>query len=261
MVFKRMLGAFGDGGPSVGTLLAMSRTQPGGTLSGEVRLKGGDHDARVERIGLGLVARVEPARREGGEQSGLVELAHAEVSGPSTLGQGQDRTIAFQVAVPWETPISEIGGRHLAGLALGVRTEVVSAAMVVEQGDLDMVAVRPLPSQQRVLHAFAQLGFHFVSAVLRAGGLAGVRQDLPFYQGIEFYPPTRYAGSIHEVELAFVPSPSGLDVVLTVNGHAGRHWSGGAVGRFQMTHAEALRTDWPSEVDRWLGGLTRHARG
>jgi sporulation-control protein len=162
--------------------------------------------------------------------------------------------------VPWETPISEIGGRHLAGMALGVRTEVASA-VAVDRSGLDMVAVRPAASQLRVLQAFAQLGFFFKAASLRAGRLDGARQDLPFYQEILFYPPGYLAGTVHEVGLTFVPGSSGFDVVLEADRDSGRHSSGDAVGRFRLSHEEALRTDWPSEVDRWLAGLAHHVRG
>ena len=41
MVFKKMLGAFGVGGPSVDTVLTDPNTRPGAVLHGEVRLQGG----------------------------------------------------------------------------------------------------------------------------------------------------------------------------------------------------------------------------
>ncbi|TMR96915.1 hypothetical protein EJK15_20985 [Nonomuraea basaltis] len=142
MVFKRMLSAFGVDGPSLGTFLATHRTQPGGTLCGEVRMMSGQFDAEIDQIGLGLLARVGAA--QSGEQTGLTEFANAQISGPSVLRQGEERTIEFQVAVPWETPISEIGGRHLADMMLGVRTEV-TVAMAVDKGSPDMIAVTPVP--------------------------------------------------------------------------------------------------------------------
>ncbi|MEU0568059.1 sporulation protein [Nonomuraea sp. NPDC005983] len=259
MVFKRMLGAFGVGAPSVDTVLATSRIQPGGLLSGEVRLSGGDFDADIEHITLGLVARVEIEHGDG-EQAGLGEFSRVQVSGPFTLRKGENRTIDFQVPVPWETPISEIGGRPLAGMALGVRTEL-AIAKAVDKGDLDMIAVEPLPSQLRILDAFLQLGFYFNSADLEAGHLYGVHQELPFYQEIEFYPPSQHAGVVGEVELTFVASPSGLEVVLEADKRAGRYSSGDAIGRFHVSHEDALRTDWPSEIDRWLAGLSQYAHG
>jgi sporulation-control protein len=257
VVFKRMLGALGVGAPSVDTVLTTPRIQPGGTLTGEVRLSGGDFDTDIEHITLGLVARVEIEHGEG-EGSGLGEFSRAQVSGPFTLHKGEQRRIPLRMPVPWETPISEISGQHVTGMALGVRTEL-AVAKAVDKGDLDMVAVEPLPSQLRILQAFLQLGFHFTSADLEAGDLYGVHQELPFYQEIEFYPPAQYAGVVHEVEVTFVAGPTGLQVVLEADKRSG-HYSGAAIGRFSVSHDDALHTDWPSEIDGWLARLTQRGR-
>ncbi|MFC7099432.1 sporulation protein [Nonomuraea rubra] len=250
MVFKRMLGAFGVGAPSVDTVLSTPRTRPGGTLE-EVRLKGGDFDAEIEHVTLGLVARVEIEHGDG-ESGGLSEFGSTRVSGPFTLRKGEERTIGFRIPVPWEAPISEIAGQPLRGMAVGVRTEL-AIAKAVDKGDLDMVSVEPLPSQLRILESFLQLGFAFKSADLEAGYLRGVRQELPFYQEIEFYPTGQYAGRVGEVEVTFVADPAGLEVVLEADKRTGRYSSGDAIGRFQVSHEDALRTDWAGS---WGGGST-----
>ncbi|MEU8174994.1 sporulation protein [Microbispora hainanensis] len=255
MVFKRMLGALGVGAPSVDTVLATPRVRPGDVLTGEVRLSGGDFDAEIEDITLGLVAGVEIEHGDG-ESAGLGELSRTRVSGPLTLRRGESRSIPFQIPVPWETPISEIDGQPLTGMALGVRTEV-AIAKAVDKGDLDPISVEPLPSQMRVLEAFLQLGFAFKSADLEAGHLYGVRQELPFYQEIEFFPPPRHAGVVGEVELTFVADPAGLEVILEADKRAGRY-SGDAIGRFRAGHEDAAHMDWPGEIDRWLSGLAQH---
>ncbi|GGV90326.1 hypothetical protein GCM10010228_78500 [Streptomyces massasporeus] len=58
MVFKRLLGALGVGGPAVDTVLDPASVRPGGTLTGQVRLVGGKADFEIEHITLELVARV-----------------------------------------------------------------------------------------------------------------------------------------------------------------------------------------------------------
>ncbi|GAA2209485.1 sporulation protein [Nonomuraea monospora] len=256
MVFKRMLGAFGVGAPTVDTVLSTPRTRPGGTLEGEVRLKGGDFDAEIEHITLGLVARVEIEHGDG-ESAGLSEFGSVRVSGPFTLRKGEDRTVGFQISVPWEAPISEIAGQPLRGMAVGVRTEL-AIAKAVDKGDLDMVAVEPLPSQLRILESFLQLGFAFKSADLEAGHLYGVRQELPFYQEIEFYPTGHYAGRVGEIEVTFVADPAGLQVVLEADKRTGRYSSSDAIGRFHVSHEDALRTDWAGELGRWLDSLSQY---
>ncbi|MDR8411929.1 sporulation protein [Nonomuraea sp. 3-1Str] len=258
MVFKRMLGALGVGAPSVDTVLATPLARPGGTLSGEVRLAGGDFDADIEHVTLGLVAGVEIEGGEG-EASGLAEFHRVQVSGPFRLAEKERRTIPFQITLPWETPLNEVDGQPLTGMAVGVRTEL-AIAKAVDKGDLDPVSVEPLPSQLRVLRALLELGFQFRSADVEVGQLYGVRQELPFYQEIEFYPPPRHAGQVGEVELTFVADAHGLEVILEADKRSGRFGgSGDAVGRFRVGHDEALGMDWASEIDRWLGGLAQHA--
>ncbi|GAA3102495.1 sporulation protein [Streptosporangium carneum] len=255
MVFKRLLGVFGVGGPSVDTVLAVSRVSPGGSLSGEVRIKGGDLDAEIEGIRLALVARVETEHEEG-EYSGLGEFFGAEVSGPFTLRAGEERAVPFVIPVPWETPLSEVEGVPLNGMAVGLRTEL-AVARAVDKGDLDPFSVAALPSQEAVLTAFSRLGFHFRRADLESGHLHGVRQELPFYQEIEFHPSAQYAGRVNEVELTFVASPAGLDVILEADKRGG-HGGGDSFGHFQVSHEQALATDWAGEITAWLDGLAHH---
>ncbi|TXK34529.1 sporulation protein [Nonomuraea sp. C10] len=252
MVFKRMLGAFGVGAPSVDTVLSTPRVRPGGALAGEVRLKGGEFDAGIEHVTLALVARAE-AEAGDDEHTGLAVLHEIRVSGPFTLAKGEDRTIPFEAEMPWETPLSEVQGQPLTGMALGVRTEL-AIAKAVDKGDLDPIAVEPLPSQQRVMEAFLQLGFAFKSADLEMGQIYGVRQELPCYQEIEFYGPP---GQISEAELTFVADPVGMDIVIEADRRSG-HYGSDAIGRFRVSHDEALRMDWAAELGNWLGGLSQH---
>lgn len=98
-------------------------------------------------------------------------------------------------------------------MVMGVRTKV-SIARAIDKGDLDPLQVYPLPVQQRILDAFAQLGFVFKSADLAYGQIAGVHQSLPFYQEIEYFPAPQYAHTVNEVERTFVTNPHGVDVIL-----------------------------------------------
>ncbi|GLW11579.1 sporulation protein [Microtetraspora sp. NBRC 13810] len=260
MIFKRVLGTFGVGAPSVDTVLASPRVQPGELLRGEVRVKGGDFDADIEYITLGLVTRVEAEHGEG-EQVGLVEFHRAQVSGPFRLRSGEDKVVPFQFPVPWEAPITEVIGHRLHGMAMGVRTELAIAA-AVDKGDLDPVEIVPLASQEAVLQAFSRLGFGFKSADLEMGHIYGVNQQLPFYQEIEFYPPPAYSGQINEVELTFITNPGGMDIVLEADKRAGGYSSGGdAFGRWSTSHSEAPHRDWASEINGWLAALAQRGHG
>ncbi|MFD8936867.1 sporulation protein [Streptomyces sp. NPDC059578] len=250
MVFKRLLGSIGIGGPTVDTVLNPGPVRPGSTLTGEVRLKGGDGDVTVD-ITLELLARVE-VETDGGEGHGDVAFDRYAVSEDLRLPAGEPLTVPFSLTLPWETPVTELYGQSL-GIVLGVRTEVAVAGSR-DKGDLDPLTVRPLPAQEAVLEAFGQLGFGFVSADLEYGRIGGTSQVLPFYQEIEISPAPRYAHALKEVEVTFLAAPHGMDVVLEAD-RRGHHHGGEALYRFPVSYEDVDRTDWNTAVGGWVEQL------
>ncbi len=243
MVFKKMMRAFGAGGPTVDTVLANPNTRPGLPLDGQVQLVGGDHDVTIEHIALGLVT---------GTEHGLSEFHRLPVAGGFRLAAGERRDIPFQFPMPWETPVTHMYGQRLHGMTMGLRTEL-AIAKAVDKGDLDEVAVHPLPVQERILEAFDRSGFRFVKADLEHGRIFGVHQTLPFYQEIEFYPAPQYAGAINEVEVTFVADPEGVEVILEFDKRGGFLSEGhDAYGRIRIAHVDAETTDWMALVDGWV---------
>lgn len=257
MVFKKILRAVGIGGPSVDTVLSDPQCRPGELLTGEVRLAGGDADAEIEHLALSLIARVARGQGDGSP----VEFHRVVVSGRFRLAAKENRVIPFEWGVPWETPVTEVFGQPLHGMALGLRTEL-AVARAVDKADADAVRVLPTPGQEAVLDAFGRLGFHFKSADLKAGRLYGVHQTLPFFQEIEFYPPPAYAGRVSEVGLTFATSSDGLVVILEADKRSGPFRPGGdAVGRIGVSHQEALETDWARAIGEWLDHLAHQDPG
>lgn len=265
MVFKKLLGAMGIGGPSVDTVLEEGAVAPGGPLSGQVHIEGGSSDAEIEQIDLELVARVE-AESHGDEHEGTLAFARFTVGGGFRLAEGERRSIPFSVTLPWETPVTELHQQPL-GVVLGVRTEL-SVSGAKGKGDLDPLRVGPLPVQEAVLEALGQLGYAFRSADLEAGHIHGTGQQLPFYQEIELTPPPQYAHTVNEIELTFLAGPSGVEVVLEADKRGGL-FSGGhdVLNRFAVGHEDAGRTDLTAEVEGWVrqlvdrhGGHGQHAQ-
>ncbi|MEV6419252.1 sporulation protein [Streptomyces sp. NPDC051662] len=253
MVFKRLLGSFGMGGLAVDTVLDADAVLPGSALTGQVHLKGGGADFTIEHIALELVARVE-VEHDDGESDGTVAFGRFGVGGDFRLAADERRGIPFSVALPWETPVTELYG-HPLWIALGVRTEV-SVAGARDKGDLDPFSVRPLPAQEAVLGALGQLGFGFKSADLEYGQIRGTGQELPFYQEIELTPPARYAHQVNEIEVTFLANPGGMEVVLEADKRGGL-LSGGhdAVSRFAVSHSDVGQINWYAEVDGWVRQL------
>ncbi|GAA2411391.1 sporulation protein [Streptomyces glaucosporus] len=254
MVFKRLLGSLGVGGPTVDTVLDPGPFLPGGSLTGRVHLRGGSADFDIEHITLELVARVE-AETDGGEHQGTVVFDRFTVGGGFRLPEGAEHGVPFTVTLPWETPVTELHGQPL-GVVLGVRTELAVAG-AKDKGDLDPLAVRPLPVQEAVLEAFGQLGFGFRSADLEYGRIHGTGQTLPFYQEIEITPSPRYAHAVNEIEVTFLAGPGGMEVVLEADKRGGL-LSGGhdALTRFTVGHQDVR--DWNAEVDGWVRQLVEN---
>ncbi len=261
MVFKRLLGSLGVGGPTVDTVLDPGPVHPGEPLTGQVHLRGGTADFEIEQITLELVARVEDERGEE-EREGVVLFDRFTVGGGFRLAEGEQRSLPFTAHLPWETPITELYGQPL-GIILGVRTGLEIAG-AKDKGDLDQLTVNPLPVQEAVLEALGQLGFGFKSADLELGHVGGTGQRLPFYQEIELAPAPQYAHAINELEVTFLANPGGMDVVLEADKRGGLFSSGGdALTLFTVGHEGVEHRDWNTEVDAWIRHLVerRSAHG
>ncbi|MGB3437107.1 MAG: sporulation protein [Actinophytocola sp.] len=257
-MFKRMLSAFGVGGPSVDTVLDSSIAQAGEVLRGKVQIQGGTNDAVIDQVVLSLVTRIEVEHGDG-EAHGTGEFFRLVVQRDVRVPANERLDIPFQLALPWETPVTSVGEVALPGMVVGVRTELVIKG-APDKGDLDPVMVRPLPSQDRVLAAFGELGATFRAADVEVGRIAAVPQELGFYQEIEFFPPPRFAGRLNQVELTFVTNPNELWVVLEADKRGGLFRQGGdTFGRFRMSHAEAERADWTSIIGGWLADAADRA--
>ncbi|GAB2454682.1 sporulation protein [Streptomyces incanus] len=283
MVFKRLLGSPGVGGPSVETVLEPGPVRPGGTLAGQVRLVGGDTVFDVEQVALELVARV----RDGAGGRGVaVSFERFAIGGGFRLDEGETRTVPFGVTLPWETPVTELDGREL-GVQLGLRTELAVAgarapdvALDRDTGldpdpapdpdpdtdpdlglGLDPLGVGPLPAQEAILGAFRRLGYGLRSAGLEHGRIGGTGQRLPFHQEIGLTPAPPYADRVEEIELTFLTHPGGIDVVLEADKRGGGNANGDdsghdALSRFTVGHDDAR--DWATEVDGWVRELVEH---
>ncbi|WP_415954060.1 sporulation protein [Streptomyces sp. KLOTTS4A1] len=250
MGFKKLLASMGAGGASVETVLFESNVVPGGVVQGEVRIQGGSVDQEIQGLNVGLQARVE-VEAEDQEFKQDIEFTKQRLGGAFELKAGALHAVQFGLEIPWETPVTTIDGQQLRGMNIGVTTEL-EIARAVDSGDLDPINVHPLPAQQAILDAFIQLGFRFKNADMERGHIRGTRQRLPFYQEIEFYPPSQYQG-LSQVELSFVSDDREMDVVLEMDKKSGLFNSGGDTFRsFQVGHDSYQGTDWAAYLNEWM---------
>ncbi|GAA3364826.1 sporulation protein [Streptomyces antimycoticus] len=288
MVFKRVLGSLGVGGPVVDTVLDREPVRPGGVVRGQVRLRGGGRACDIEHLALELVARVE-AGHGGEERAGGVVFDRLRLSGGFRLDIREHRDVPFTLHIPWGTPLTELSGQPL-GVVLGIRIELASAS-AKDHGDPEELIVRPLPAQEAVLGALGRLGFGLIAADLRLGHIAGTEQTLPFHQEIELTPAPRYIHDMNELALTLLTGPDGMEVVLEADKRVrpfsgasspggsspggsspagsfpagsfpggsfpGERLPGGpaALGRHTVSHEGLEHRDWTAEVDSWIQAL------
>jgi sporulation-control protein len=252
MVLGKMLAGLNAGGASVDTVLDDAHTRPGGRLTGEVRLTGGDMSIDVQSVGVALAARAEVESGDA-EWSTGVPLAYTQLQGGFRLEAGAQHALRFALDLPWETPITVYGGWHLRGMDIGVRTDV-AIARAVDKDDLDPVAVHPLPAQERILAALDRLGFRFQHADCEVGRIPG--SSLPLHQEIEFLPSRAYAGRINQLEVTFLARSGAMDVVLEADRRGGLLTEGSdRLCRFTVEDAHVASTDWEQVLDQQVAQL------
>ncbi|MFJ5551586.1 sporulation protein [Streptomyces sp. NPDC093225] len=253
MGFKKLLAAMGAGGASVETVLSEVNVVPGGVVQGEVRIQGGSVPQQIEGLSVGLQAKVEV---ESGDQEYKqdIEFTKVRLGGAFEVQPGAVHVVPFGLEIPWETPVTHFAGQHLHGMHIGVTTEL-EIARAVDAGDLDPINVHPLPAQQAILDAFGQLGFRFRSADMERGHIRGTRQQLPFYQEIEFLPPQQYHG-LNQVELTFIADGREMDVVLEMDKKPGLFSEGSDTYRsFTVGLHDYQNTNWAAYLNEWIASV------
>ncbi|MBQ0865084.1 sporulation protein [Streptomyces sp. RK75] len=250
MGFKKLFASMGMGGASVDTVLHEPHAVPGGVVQGEVRIEGGSVTQEIQALSVGLQARVEVETNDG-ESHQNIEFGTQRIGGELTLQEEASHVVPFTLEVPWETPITMFLGQQLRGMQLGVTTEL-AIARALDSSDLDPVEIHPLPAQQAILDAFGQLGFRFKAADMEKGHIRNTRQQLPFYQEIEFFAPQQYRG-LNQVELSFVADSRGMDVVLEMDKKPGLFSEGSDTFRaFPVDFDTYQQTDWAGYLNQWL---------
>ncbi|CAO5256253.1 sporulation protein [Frankia sp. AgKG'84/4] len=254
MGMKRFMSRLGVGSAEVETVLDRPDTQPGTVVTGLTTVTGGKVDQEIEKILVALEATVEVDR---GDETWYeqVTFGSQQIGGGFTIHPGQQVSGRFELPVPWQTPITDVGGWHLRGMKIGVRTTLAIAG-AVDPGDLDPVGVHPLPIQEAVLAALGDLGFHFHSADVEKGRLAG--SELPFYQEIEMRPGSGHSRRIRELEVTFLVDGAGMDVVLEADRRGGLLSAGGdELSRFRVAHHDLDRRALAGLLNQQLEHLGR----
>ncbi|MBL1078722.1 sporulation protein [Nocardia sp. 2] len=238
--------AGGVGGARVETELHTPVVRPGELVRGVIRLRGGDIRRDVNRIAVELVATI--ADGFAGEHAVEPRRFHRSVvAGPLHWEAHGGHDFEFELALPFEAPLTGYDGNSLPGTAVSVRTLVDLTDGIA--GDTRPLTVEPLGVQHEILYALEDLGFGLQHAELEDGWIRGIQQELAFYQEIRFAPSTDYP-KLEELVVVFVAGTDGVEVVLEVNRN-----EGDAYGSLYVDYGEEDDLDWTATLDAQLSGL------
>jgi sporulation-control protein len=245
-MLKSIMRSFGVGGARIDTVLDNPEVQVGGTLSGEVRITGGQHEQEIRGVELELATRCF-AERNGGDKTYSDFTLGAATLNPGIIRSRESRTLPFQIRLPAMTPIS-LGSTQTV---LRTRLDVAGA---VDPRDADPIRVRPNAAIAAVLQGMERAGFRLVEAEVEWNA----RRAKPLVQEFDFRPTSRGDWGIEEVELSFTPTEWGAEVLLTVDNRGGLFLPGRErTTRFDARERDLGRLDMAEELRRAIASLRR----
>ncbi|WP_225834506.1 sporulation protein [Streptomyces sp. NK08204] len=253
MGFKRL---FGIGDPDqaieVDTQI-LGPVYPGGDVKGEVLLRGGSRDTPIDAVYLRMTVRY--TNYNGEECDYEFDSCCARPSG-FTLRKGKEQRLTFCERLPWETPVSELGGRAL-GVVLSVKSRLRRDWN--DEGadvDNDLLHISALPLHEAVLEAFAEEGYYCDSAYVVGSYIPEVEQRHGFHQSFVLTDRSPGPGRPEQLEVVFHTNVVGALVHVRRAAPDERAWDRKPpVRRFPAAHHEVGHVSWRPQVRKALEEL------
>lgn len=289
-MFKKLFAAMGVGSAEVDTRLHSNIVTPGGRVSGEVLIKGGQVNQEIEQLTIFLMTEAEVEHGDS-EHREAYPISRWQVARSFKVHANEQISIPFELPVHLETPITDLsrpapqhsGGDTAGGglfaaygksapqpayqptplpqtspssLAMrGTRVWVHTGLDIddgVDASDRDMLVVRPTEPMSRFLAAVERLGFTLKAADVERGSLRGhgFQSTLGCYQELEYAAGYGQNFGIKQLELSFVTRPNDTGVLLEVDRRFGY---GDAYRSLMINHRDYQSVNWEGEISRVLG--------
>ena len=198
-LFKKL----GFGNAKVDARLHNSTVVQGGTLNGEVQITGSDDATTIDELFIKVVTQF---KKEGDDYDSTHDcvLAQHKLFDQFQIGAREQKSIPFQIQVPFETPVTTMGNQKVF-----LQTTLETSA-IFDPSDTDYIQVQPHQHVQRIMQAIQNLGFSLYKVDCeyntRFGG------QYPFVQEFEFKPQGEFRSRMNELEAYFKPHPGGINV-------------------------------------------------
>ncbi|PTM56419.1 sporulation protein [Desmospora activa] len=187
-MFNKALASLGVGAAKVDTRLETSQFQPGDTVRGEVLIRGGHVDQRVDDIYLYLMVHYLK-----NDKKIAYVLEEFKLSESFSIQAREYQIIPFQIRLPYHTPMS--CGRFPIYLKTGLEMK-----LSVDPTDLDRIEVFPHRTVEKILGEMERSGFIMYQVY---NEFSQQCKQLPFLQIFQFRPAERYHGYLDEMNLFF----------------------------------------------------------
>ncbi|MEV6394673.1 sporulation protein [Streptomyces sp. NPDC051907] len=261
MVFKRLLGSKTSGGTriplEIDTVIPDEALQPGGLLRGEVVLRATDRDVVVRTVNVKLVANVSPAvgKDDVVDTESGDTFAHFPVTSHFTVAKGQETRVPLRYRLRWESPVSEVRGKTLEGVRLGVYT-FVEANGIEGRTDSDPLRIGATPLHEAVLDAFAAAGYSHGAAKIdddciprSERHILYMRQSFRLVDTLAVTGPDRP----QHLEVNFHTNAVGSEIYVRKAAlHQKDWWQKPPVLRYVAAHHEVGHVDFEARVRQWI---------
>lgn len=216
--FNKVLGAVGIGAAKIDTLLTNTEVEPGGEVSGTVKIVGGKTEQKINKIDLDLLCNytVEIEREDSEGNSETItkvkehKLNRFKIEEAFTISPGEVKEIPFAFTLSEDAPLTVGHSKTWVDTNLDIE-------MALDKSDKDYLHVVPNHLQQAVIHALENIGFKLYEADCEGIESASFSR-LPFVQELEF---ETISGDFHkkldEVEVVFFPRGEQLEVIFEID--------------------------------------------
>jgi len=206
-MFDNVLASVRIGAAEVDTLLETDTVRPGDTLPVQVVVEGGKVDQDIETIELDL-----ETRRELDEGTDTHEISNHHITGPFTIGEGEQKVFESEIPVHPETPVTTLDAKkNRAEVWIDTDLEIDRA---IDADDTDHLNVAPTEPMAAMLEAIQQAGHRLYEVTVDNDRVAtnDAQAQLPADQEIVFKPTGDR--SYKELEVHFIPREDITHVLL-----------------------------------------------
>lgn len=212
-MLNKLLQSIGIGSARVDTVLADTVCVPGGTVSGEVRVYGGNAPQEIETIYLSLMTSYE-VEVDDAKVTRTADINCIRLTDRFSVQTNQELVMPFSIPVPPNTPASI--GKSRVWLQTGL--DIKSA---VDPQDRDPLEVKTHPLVDAFIAAAQRLGLRLYQVDCEKTDFRNAGNGLPFVQEFEFKTfGGEFHGRLDEVEAVFLLSDAGARVTLQIDRRA-----------------------------------------